>query len=589
MKQKFTLYLLALIVLSCSTMALILGIYSRVIIGDIMVAQKQDVIQQVRNKIRTFDQVLSNIELELNADAERALLGIQQEIMVEGKVRPNISQEELRELAQQNKASEIYLINSSGVIFNTTFEPDRNLDLFSLSENFTMFLKSLYGTHQFNHQRIALSLNSGTVNKYSYFSPENTDIIIEISSNIKEVIQRKYSEQFRDFLFNELFDSLVDQNQYLQSIGLYHTQSKWSFLHEGQKLDLSDEFIQQLKADQEIIHQEQGIVTVYKMMDVNDTRFDFSETVIMILKYDFTFLPQFTQNTLLFAGASSALIILFVFFLSSRFFNAYLIERVIHINTGLSNIERGHYQSKLQIEGSDELAKIAENINKMQDEIDRRETDLKRLNQAFTRFVPHAFIQYLNKKQVTDLKLGDNVEANMTVLFSDLRAFTQLSETMTPEENFQFINAYLKRMGPIIRKHGGFIDKYIGDAIMALFENPDQALQAAIAMQAEIRQYNAERSQVGDTPIQVGIGINTGQLRLGTIGEAHRMQTTVISDTVNVASRLENMTKTYGVDILISDETVQQLQQPRAYGIRPLDWVQAKGKQKLVKIFELYD
>lgn len=588
MKRKFTFYLLALIVLSCTTIALIVGGYSLFIMKGILDAQKQDVVQQVHSKARVFDQVLSNIEQELNANAEKALLGIEKAVMVEGKVRPDVSQEDLHQLAQTYNVTEIYLIDANGVVFNTTFNPDMGLDLFSLDENFAAFLKSLYGANRFKHQRIALSLNNGIVNKYSYYSPANTEVILETSSNIQEIIYQKYSEQFHHFLFSELFESLIDQNQYLQSIDIHHVQSKWSFLNPGQKLEKPNDFFEQLKKEKEIIHQEDGVVTIYKLMDLDDTRFDFSEAMMMSLRYDFTFLYQFTINTSWFTGLSTMVIILFAFGVSSRFFNSYFIERVIHINEGLSHIEHGNYTSPLKIEGQDELAEIAANINKMQGEINRRETDLKQLNQAFDKFVPHAFIQHLNKDQVVDLKLGDNVEANMTVLFMDIRSFTQLSENMTPKDNFQFINAYLKRMGPVIREHGGFIDKYIGDAIMALFENAEQAVRAAVAMQRQLNQYNVERQRAGYRPICVGIGINTGRLRLGTIGEDHRMQTTVISDVVNVASRLESMTKTYQVNILVSDETFCHLAKRLDYEIRIIDRVKAKGKSQSTTIFEIY-
>jgi class 3 adenylate cyclase len=133
----------------------------------------------------------------------------------------------------------------------------------------------------------------------------------------------------------------------------------------------------------------------------------------------------------------------------------------------------------------------------------------------------------------------------MSILFSDIRSFTTLSESMMPDENFAFINAYLERMGPVIRDHNGFIDKYIGDAIMALFKNADDALRAGLAMLDTLDQFNAGRRAAGQQPIAIGIGINTGSLMLGTIGERHRMDGTVISDAVNLAARVESLTKDY--------------------------------------------
>ncbi len=212
------------------------------------------------------------------------------------------------------------------------------------------------------------------------------------------------------------------------------------------------------------------------------------------------------------------------------------------------------------------------------------------LSRTFEKFVPHEFIECLDKKSIVDIRLGDNIQREMTILFSDIRSFTTLSEKMTPEENFKFINSYLKRMEPSVRKHNGFIDKYIGDSIMALFDREaDDAVQAAIAMLNTIPEYNRHRNNSGYPPIQIGIGINTGILMLGTVGGENRMESTVISDAVNLAARIEDMTKLYGAPLLISDHTLNKLKDPSKYLIRTIDRVTAKGKSESVTIFEVFD
>lgn len=156
-----------------------------------------------------------------------------------------------------------------------------------------------------------------------------------------------------------------------------------------------------------------------------------------------------------------------------------------------------------------------------------------------------------SEKDIKDVELGDQIQKQMTVFFSDIRSFTELSESMSPMENFNFINSYLKRINPIIRKHNGFIDKFIGDAVMAIFpESPEDAISAAIEIQLEVRKYNSHRHNNGYRPIQIGIGINTGSLMMGTVGDSNRMDTTVIGDTVNLASRLESLTKQYFCQLL---------------------------------------
>jgi two-component system sensor histidine kinase ChiS len=161
---------------------------------------------------------------------------------------------------------------------------------------------------------------------------------------------------------------------------------------------------------------------------------------------------------------------------------------------------------------------------------------------------------------------------------------------MTPEENFRFINSYLSRMGPIIRKHRGFIDKYIGDGIMALFpRSAGNALDAAIAMQKEMQIYNRHRAKCGYAPVRIGIGIHFGDTIIGTIGENERIEVTVISDTVNVASRLESLSKRYGAGILVSGPLLSEIPRRKKYRARYTDRVRAKGKQSPVDIFEILD
>lgn len=216
--------------------------------------------------------------------------------------------------------------------------------------------------------------------------------------------------------------------------------------------------------------------------------------------------------------------------------------------------------------------------------------ELYQLNEAFSRFVPRQFLQLLDKKSIVDVRLGDQVQREMSVLFSDIRNFTTLSESMTPEDNFKFINAYLCRMEPALIENQGFIDKYIGDAIMALFSgSADDALKAGLAMLQRLAEYNRNRDNFGYVSITIGIGINTGSLMLGTVGGKHRMDGTVVSDAVNLAARLESLTKDYQVPLLITHYTLARLQNPMEYSIRFIDKVRVKGKSKAVAVFEVFD
>ena len=217
-----------------------------------------------------------------------------------------------------------------------------------------------------------------------------------------------------------------------------------------------------------------------------------------------------------------------------------------------------------------------------------RENAMRLVYEATGKFVPYEFIGALGHKLITDVKLGDQVEKIVTVLFSDIRDYTTLSEQMTPDENFKFVSSFNERMGPTIRKHHGFINQYLGDAIMAIFpRQPSDALEAAIEMHQEVRRLNEERSLSNIVPIRIGVGIHTGPLIMGITGDEHRMDAATISDTVNTAARLESLTKQYRASILLSDACLLEIEKEK-YRLRYLGLVKLKGKNEPLHIYECF-
>ncbi|MBC8504818.1 MAG: response regulator [Anaerolineales bacterium] len=226
----------------------------------------------------------------------------------------------------------------------------------------------------------------------------------------------------------------------------------------------------------------------------------------------------------------------------------------------------------------------------LESRVQERTVELLQLNQSLDRFVPHVLLDFLNKESIVDVSLGDHVQGDMAVMFADIRGFTALSENLTPEESFSLLNDYLGIVGPIIRENNGFVDKYLGDGLMAVFpESPVDAVQASIAMQNALSKYN-QKLQANDlAAIRVGVGINTGKVTLGMLGEEQRIQGTVISDAVNVASRLEGLTKQYDISIAICQGTVQAVQKSGDYNFRFIDRVRAKGRMGTMNVFEIFD
>ena len=214
----------------------------------------------------------------------------------------------------------------------------------------------------------------------------------------------------------------------------------------------------------------------------------------------------------------------------------------------------------------------------------------KHMADSFLRFVPQEFLDLLGRDAADDVQLGDQTSLEISILFSDIRGFTSISERMTPEETFRFVNGYLAHAGPVILSNGGFIDKYIGDAIMALFpRSPADALQAGVELQAAAERFNHEAGLT--SKVAVGVGVHTGRVMMGTTGFAGRLDCTVIADAVNLAARLEGLTKKYGASLVCSGDTIRQVTTAQSLPVidhRQIDRVKVKGKSQPVELFDVF-
>ncbi len=245
-------------------------------------------------------------------------------------------------------------------------------------------------------------------------------------------------------------------------------------------------------------------------------------------------------------------------------------------------------KTHLQLKAANDFLKLQNDI--LDQKVQERTEELLLTNQSLTRFIPNEFLNALGHSNIVDVQLGDHVEGTMTVLFCDIRSYTTLTEAMSPKDTFEFLNGYLRRIGPAIREQRGFVNHFYGDGFMAIFpHSADDAVQAAIAMQQTITAYNLERPAKARRPLRIGIGINTGPLMMGIIGDGYRTDTTLVADTVNIAARIEGLTKYYGVDIVINQSTFSELGDQKRYHIRLLDKVQVKGRMQSTSVYEVFD
>ncbi|MCX7998387.1 MAG: adenylate/guanylate cyclase domain-containing protein, partial [Leptospiraceae bacterium] len=214
---------------------------------------------------------------------------------------------------------------------------------------------------------------------------------------------------------------------------------------------------------------------------------------------------------------------------------------------------------------------------------------IEELYEITEKFYPVKFLQFL-KKGTSFVTLGDNLEIEATILFTDIRDFTKLSEKLSPKEVMDFMNEYLAVCVPIIEKHGGIIDKFIGDSIMVVYPTiPEEALDSVIEMKKALDIYNEQRLLSGKQLIRTGFGLHYGKLALGTIGTEQRMQTTVFGDAVNLASRVESLTKEFKIWVLMTGDFAIKVANANRFHIREIDIAKVRGKAQSVPVYECYD
>ncbi len=593
MKRKVGLFLFAVMVAVSLGATIVASLAMYRLVSEKQAAEIRNLEASLTERFAVFQTMLRSQHAEITAHMGKVLPQIVAELESLGRKPGDLSVAELDAMTKKYGVQHIYFIDRAHKVFQTNLASDMNLAF--PDSGFTRFLDSVYGDGLVTNDGIDLSSLTGTLRTYSYFGPKGKDYIVEISTDVRASLADGPFGWMSKFFFEDLFSDAVRSNPYVKDLDIYliNAAGTWSLLHVGKKLDpaLSERVMKSRR--EEVVDQEGRYVTIYSgeaTAAASDPSHPVSpKFVIRQITYDTGLARQAVIQVFLSSMLVLAVMLPIVFWIASRLLQRQLLDPLFNLRGEAGAIAEGDLnQAIANTERGDEIGQLAKSFASMRDAVRRTITDLRDTNISIERFVPQAFLAIVGKPSIVDVELGDNKRQNMTVLFSDIRNFTTLSEKMTPDENFAFINTFLERMGPVIRAHNGFIDKYIGDAIMALFNNADDALRAGLAMHDALEGFNAERLASGLEPIGIGVGLNTGSLMLGTIGEKHRMDGTVISDAVNLASRIESLTKEYHVGLLISQYTYEQLADPKAYDIRPIDVVVVKGKTRPVTIFEVY-
>jgi len=260
----------------------------------------------------------------------------------------------------------------------------------------------------------------------------------------------------------------------------------------------------------------------------------------------------------------------------------------IYVDSHVAEQEFGEEALNLLQAMADQSAIAMENA-RLYDEVMASREQEKKVRQMFQKYVPADVVQ-----KALELKDGGRLSSKQTatVLFSDIRSFTSISEKMPPEDVVGFLNDYMQRMVDVVFEEGGIVDKFIGDAVMAVFGAPvvrpddaTRAVRAAVRMLEELENFNADQAKKGGVNIRIGVGVHTGPLIAGNIGSDRKMEYTVIGDTVNIASRVQDLNKEFKTEIIVTQACYDATD--KMFPVRALEPYKVKGKEQEVMLYEV--
>lgn len=216
--------------------------------------------------------------------------------------------------------------------------------------------------------------------------------------------------------------------------------------------------------------------------------------------------------------------------------------------------------------------------------------NLQDTNKAFARFVPIEALNFMDQKNIGQVTTGQSRVGHFTILFVDIRGFTTVSENKTPSEILRALNGFLHLMTPIIHRYGGYVDKYIGDAIMAIFPgDAEAATQAALKMKERISSTPKRLKVLGFEQLQTAAAIHYGDVLIGTVGTSKRLNVTALSDAVNVTSRLETLAKRYNTWIMMSEEAFESLPDRNIFKYRRMGRTKVRGREQEFAVYEILE
>lgn len=256
------------------------------------------------------------------------------------------------------------------------------------------------------------------------------------------------------------------------------------------------------------------------------------------------------------------------------------------LEQSIERLSDGNVSDKILLGGGKQFKKMEYDLNKINENYRKKENVIKQTNVEYEKYIPKQFIKFLGKNSILDLQVGTQVKKEVTTMFCDIRNSTQVSTSLSLEENFNYINSYLNVVSPIIRKFNGYIDKYLGDGIMAIFTRSRQAYDCAHAIIKAVNLKNT--SNISMPNLDVGVSLNTGDVVFGVIGDDNRKSITVISDSVNFTAKIGEVNKVFGSQVTFSKTTLNDLSANISINYRYIGNLKFDDKE-YISIFESLD
>lgn len=378
MKNKILWYLLITVVFTSLITIIVSIVYTNNLNNKVKAETIMRVTEDIENKLSTFDFMLHLIEINLKPVLENSFLSIAEKLYDSHLEFDEWTPEELKEIARLYGVEDIYIIDKNGIVINTSFLSDMGLDLFSINEEFTKFIKNIYGSGEIATQRASISNMTGIIKMYSYYSPLEADYILEVSISLRDHVNREYGQNAFDLLIRDFFMEMIKTSDFITDIDIVMVSkiSRWSLVNEGEEFRRGIDFILNVPEDEILIKKSDDKKYLYKLLYIEGAHFSHKNPFVIEAVLDFADLRSDIESYFINILIITFFIIFMIFIISSYLFNKFFLERIVKINSSIAQIERGKYEIDIIDKNNDELSYICKNINKMSRTILKREREL---------------------------------------------------------------------------------------------------------------------------------------------------------------------------------------------------------------------